>query len=74
MSKRKGLTAQFIRLLVVTGAGCVLLFMVLRVVVLAALETYAQQTDLRQKETARLLEDFQSYGNSIIVSSPIHRS
>ena len=33
----------------------------LRVVVLAALETYAQQTDLRQKETVRLLEDFQSY-------------
>lgn len=61
MSKRKGLTAQFIRLLVVTGAGCMLLFMVLRVVVLAALETYAQQTDLRQKETVRLLEDFQSY-------------
>lgn len=61
MSKRGSLTAQFIRLLVGAGLGCVLLFLVLRTALGFGVDFYARHSDFRQRETARRIGEFQAF-------------
>ena len=61
MSKRGSLTAQFVRLLVGAGLGCVLLFLVLRTALGFGVDFYARHSDFRQRETARRIGEFQAF-------------
>lgn len=61
MDKRDGLTAQFIRLLVFSGLGCLLLFAASRLALRFALTTYVDQTNFMERETSRQLEEFQTF-------------
>ena len=57
MNKRDGITAQFIRLLVFAG----LLFATSRLAFRFALTAYVDQTNFIQRETARQLDEFQTF-------------
>ena len=59
--RRNSLTAQFIRLLVGAGLGCVLLFLVLQTALRFGVNFYAQNSDFRQRETARRIGEFQTF-------------
>ena len=59
--QRHGITSQFIRLLMVAGLGCLLLFAVLRCALRFTLTAYADQSDFIQRETTRLVEEFQDF-------------
>ena len=59
--QRHGITSQFIRLLMVAGLGCLLLFAVLRCALRFTLTAYADQSDFIQQETTRLVEEFQDF-------------
>ena len=59
--RRNSLTAQFIRLLVGAGLGCVLLFLVLRTALGFGVDFYARHSDFRQRETARRIGEFQAF-------------
>ena len=59
--RRNSLTAQFIRLLVGAGLGCVLLFLVLQTALRFGVNFYAQNSDFRQRETARRIGEFQAF-------------
>lgn len=61
MNKRDGITAQFIRLLVFAGLGSLLLFATSRLAFRFALTAYVDQTNFIQRETARQLEEFQTF-------------
>ena len=61
MSKRGSLTAQFTRLLVGAGLTCFLLFAVLRMALGFGINYYAQNSDFRQRETARRMREFQAF-------------
>ncbi len=58
---RQGLTVQFTRLLVGAAAGCILLFLVLRGVLVCCIGYYDRNSDFRQRETARRIQGFQDY-------------
>ena len=59
--RRNSLTAQFIRLLVGAGLGCVLLFLVLQTALRFGVDFYARHSDFRQRETARRIGEFQAF-------------
>ena len=59
--RRNSLTAQFIRLLVGAGLGCVLLFLVLRTALGFGVDFYARHSDFRQRETARRIGELQAF-------------
>lgn len=59
--KKQGLTVQFTRLLVGAAVGCTLLFLVLRTALGFCIGYYDRNSDFRQRETARRIEDFQNY-------------
>ena len=59
--RRNSLTAQFIRLLVGAGLGCVLLFLVLQAALGFGVDFYARHSDFRQRETARRIGEFQAF-------------
>src|SRR5699024_1145089 len=59
--RRNSLTAQFIRLLVGAGLRCVLLFLVLQTALRFGVNFYAQNSDFRQRETARRIGEFQAF-------------
>ncbi len=61
MNKKRGLIAQFTRLLLSAGLGCVLLFLVVYVAITAGLRTYFEHSDFRRRETERQMREFQSY-------------
>ena len=61
MNKRDGITAQFIRLLVFAGLGSLLLFATSRLAFRFALTAYVDQTNFIQRETARQLDEFQTF-------------
>ena len=59
--KKQGLTVQFTRLLVGAAMGCTLLFLVLRAALGFCISYYDNNSDFRQRETARRIRDFQNY-------------
>ena len=59
--RRNSLTAQFTRLLVGAGLACFLLFAVLRMALGFGINYYAQNSDFRQRETARRMREFQAF-------------
>ncbi|HJB59090.1 MAG TPA: HAMP domain-containing protein [Candidatus Faecalibacterium faecipullorum] len=61
MKKQDSLTAQFIRLLTAAGLGCLVLFAALQGLLVGALGWYDSHSDLRGRETGRLLAEFQDY-------------
>lgn len=69
MNKRDGITAQFIRLLIFAGVGCLLLFAASRLALRVALTTYVTQTNFIQRETSRQLDAFQSFVSDQHLSS-----
>lgn len=61
MTGQDSLTAQFVRLLTAAGLGCLVLFAALQGLLVGALSWYDSHSDLRGRETGRLLADFQDY-------------
>lgn len=61
MDKSKGLASQLARLVLVTGVGCILLFLASRMALRGALKYYTSHTDFVQRETIRLVGEFQNY-------------
>lgn len=60
MDKSKGLASQLARLVLVTGVGCILLFLASRMALRGALKYYTSHTDFVQRETIRLVGDFRT--------------
>ena len=59
--QKRGLVAQFTRLLVGAGLACFVLFLALRAALGFGVDYYARHSDLRQRATERRIEAFQSY-------------